>query len=139
MNTTSTGREPKQKCALPKTAFTICAIAGLLWGPIMAFSYPKPETTPAKAIGVGQTGIIRAGMPGGITKDDYDKVMIVVSSKNQEGLNQLVQAGKAIWVDNNTKVRVIAVGVFKKRVRLLSGNHKGAAVWVPNDYVESEK
>lgn len=41
-------------------------------------------------------------------------------------------------VDNNTKVKVIDNGIFSKKVRLLSGDHKGAAVWVPSEYVESE-
>ena len=99
---------------------------------------PKEAVPATKTVKVGETGIIRTGVPGGVNEEAYDAVLKAATSKDREGLEQLVSSGNAVYIDNNTKVRVIDSGMFKKQVRLLSGDHKGASLWVPTEYVESE-
>ncbi|WP_460912559.1 hypothetical protein [Spirosoma areae] len=139
---TSTPSQNSQNPFVRKLAIVLVAIAVLLWAAIFAFSDKTPEIpspTAKKTLNIGDIGIIRIGLPAGLNKDAYDEIQTFAAAKDTDGLNGLLQSGKAVFVDNNSQVKVIELGFAKKRVRLLSGDHKGAAVWVPNEFVESEQ
>lgn len=135
---------PAKSSTTSKIAKILVAVAVFIWAAIAAFSLATPskeETAPkssSKSVGVGQDGIIRTGIAGGVTKDDFDELTKAATAKDEAGFGQLIASGRAIVVDNNTKVKVIDTGLFKKRVRLLTGDHAGAAVWVASEHVESE-
>ncbi len=129
-----------------RIAAILVGVVVLLFAVGFYFSYKSlpPSEAPVKAVespksvGYGQTGIIRTGLPAGVTEADYDAIMNAATTKDQDGINALISAKRAVMVDNNTKVKVIGSGFNKRQVRLLNGDNQGVAVWVPVEYIEAE-
>ena len=60
----------------------------------------------------------------------------LIVAKEKEGILELANTGDVIAVDQNTRVRVIDLGVFRSEVRILEGRHKGQRAIAPTAYLK---
>jgi hypothetical protein len=91
------------------------------------------------AISVGQNGILTRGSgttsPVSTTKDIMDKFFKAYRINDTYEIGALVSSGQVFLVNHGTKVLVIDSGQYVLKVRILEGEHRGKAGWVPHEYV----
>jgi hypothetical protein len=63
----------------------------------------------------------------------WDEMIAGQNARDTAGLMQLVRAGRAFVVDGGTRAKLLEVGVFSRRVRILEGPHAGKAGWVQEE------
>jgi hypothetical protein len=99
---------------------------------------PTPAINPA-ALQVGYVG--KLWMPGdtpllvAIDAPSLDALIAAAAAHDDEGFKELLLNGRLFLVPLNTTVRVLDVGLFKTRVRILDGQRAGLSGWVPSEYV----
>ena len=98
----------------------------------------NPQTLPR--LGVGDIGTIddgsRSPVPLSSTKDGYDEMAKAGRAHDTVGIRQMVIAGRVFAVPVGTQARVIDTSFTMRRVRILDGEHKDAAGWLPFEYVK---
>ena len=104
-------------------------------------SAPTTTTVPETIthIPIGGTGTIRSGGPIALlstTKDGYDEINDALAAKDKIGLRNLLMTRKAFTVKSGTRGLVIDSSWTLKRVRILDGDHKDAAGWLPFEFVK---
>jgi hypothetical protein len=70
----------------------------------------------------------------GVDERALDELISAISTPG-DGAQTLIQAGRVFTVPNNTRVRIIAAGFAKMRVRILEGDKTMFEVWVPERWV----
>jgi hypothetical protein len=65
--------------------------------------------------------------------DEFTKASV---AKDNIGIANLVLSGKLVEVPDNTRVLVVDMGLFRRKVRVLEGTHVGLAGWVPYEWVQ---
>lgn len=115
---------------------------------------PAPDTSPTPedanaSISTDDAGPPRLGQTGKLycnagnvivctSREALDALFDAFAKNDDEGVKELVLQGKAMMVPNGTKVRALDAGGFLAsvfKVRILSGEYDGRAVWVPTDFV----
>jgi hypothetical protein len=64
-----------------------------------------------------------------------DELTSALPARDNSKVDALVQSGQVLRVANDTRVRVLASGSGKTRVRILQGEHSMAEGWVPEEWV----
>lgn len=59
-------------------------------------------------------------------------------AKDEQGQVLLIASGRIISVPRGTKVRVIDIGTFIRKIRVLEGSQEGLSGWVAAEYVKGE-
>jgi hypothetical protein len=91
------------------------------------------------SVSVGQRGLLstNGGELIGVaaTEPAFEEFMKARSSGDNDSTVRLLASGLVFTTKNPTKVLVIDVGTFKRKVRILEGDKKGFAGWVPYEWV----
>lgn len=96
----------------------------------------------APSVSVGKEGILSGTSgtltPVAITEAALDQFLKSHSANDKDGMVQMIATGLVFSVDNGTKVLVIdhGEGMFKRKIRILEGNMKGRAGYVPYEWVK---
>jgi hypothetical protein len=65
-----------------------------------------------------------------------DDLMNALASRNNSGVDSLVESGRAFRLPNDTTVRMLQFGGGKTKVRILQGEHLMTEVWVPERWIK---
>ena len=65
-----------------------------------------------------------------------DELMNALASRNNFGVDSLVESGRAFRLPNDTIVRILQYGGGKTKVRILQGEHLMTEVWVPERWIK---
>ncbi|MCD5384229.1 hypothetical protein LR066_05695 [candidate division WOR-3 bacterium] len=102
----------------------------------------KSPTTKQKSSSIIITGDIARlsadvdPIPVGISKKAMDKFTEAAITKDDHGIVQLFAWGVVFPVSNNTKVRILQVGLMLIKIRILEGEHDGKSGWVPREWIK---
>jgi hypothetical protein len=99
---------------------------------------PLKPATPSR-LELGSTGTLSA-MGGGmallsITKDGYDEIQHAINAKDNVGLAEMVDQGRAFIGAGGSTVLVLENSFAMVKVRVQSGKNTGLAGWVPFEFV----
>ncbi len=72
-----------------------------------------------------------------VDQESFDEMNKALAAKDGVGLGLLMLQLRIFEVPSGTKVKVIDVGLFKMKVRVLEGEQAGIAGWVPDEWVKS--
>ena len=61
----------------------------------------------------------------------FDEFMRSAAANDSLGARRMALEGRIYFVPIGTRVRVIDLGMFRSRVRIMEGERVGAAGWVP--------
>ncbi len=70
------------------------------------------------------------------SKNNHDEVRKLLIAGDKEGLTQMFFDGKSCALSKGDQLLVLDNGFFVHQVRVKSGTCKGAAAWVPNEYLK---
>lgn len=122
----------------------IVAVA-LLWlsgrgrsGRPPASSGGAPATEAGSAISGSDAALHIDGVPSILVALDeraLDELMNALPARNNSRVDALIQSGQVLRVTNGTRVRILAWGTGKTRVRILEGEHSMVEGWVPDRWV----
>lgn len=70
------------------------------------------------------------------TEEDCEEFDNSITARNDEAFGLLLNSGRIFHVPDGTHVSVISRGSSRSKIRLLSGDHAGEAVWVENWMLE---
>ncbi|HWO02637.1 MAG TPA: hypothetical protein VNS63_25575, partial [Blastocatellia bacterium] len=76
-----------------------------------------------------------ASVPMGVDERALDELMVALSNRSSDQVEALVQSGRVIQVDNDTRVRLVEMGSAKLKVRILEGTRITSEAWVPERWV----
>ena len=99
----------------------------------------SPNKPTSSSLSVGQDGILDSGAeltPVAITEESFDAWTKASVAKDEQGKMLLLASARVFAVKKGTKVRVIDTAMFKRKVRILSGDQKGLSGWVAKEYVK---
>jgi len=65
-----------------------------------------------------------------------DELMNALASRNNSGVDSLVESGRAFRLPNDTTVRILQFGGGKAKVRILQGEHLMTEVWAPERWIK---
>ena len=92
---------------------------------------------------IGEKGRLNDGgtgwIPVCVSKEALDKMTDAAAAHDNQGAENLIASGEVFMVPENTKILEIDEGGFLasvRKVRILDGNWKGRAVWVPYEWVK---
>lgn len=89
--------------------------------------------------GVGSEGRLSAGtmssIPVAVDEKALDELMSVLPTRNNDGVEELIQSGRLFRVRSDTKVRVLEYGSAKIKVRILEGDSVTLDGWVPERWI----
>jgi len=91
-------------------------------------------------LSIGQDGYIKvstAKIVVGIDKATEDEIVSSSIAGDTTGVALLVLDGKAFFVENGTKVKVIDKTMASVRIRILDGEEAGNSGWVPFEFVST--
>lgn len=72
-------------------------------------------------------------VPVAVDEKAYEAMMNAAAVKDDQGITNLILAGRVFTVSNSTKVQVISPGFLKAQVRILEGPKAGRSGWVPTE------
>jgi hypothetical protein len=104
---------------------------------------PPPTTSNVSAKGASATSGSEAslhidGVPSILVALDeraLDELMNALAARDNSKVDSLAQSGQVLRVAIDTRVRVLASGSGKIRIRILQGEHSMAEGWVPERWV----
>jgi hypothetical protein len=64
-----------------------------------------------------------------------DEMLSAISTRDQPALDALIESGRALKADNNTRVRVLETTTGRTKVRIREGPHVLAEGWVPERWL----
>jgi hypothetical protein len=97
------------------------------------------STSSENYLSIGDKGILYNGkdeIPVAVTKEVFDQVIHMSTSKDTLGYTELIIAGLVFHVNSGTQVLIIDSEVVAKQVRILDGEYMGASGWVPVEWVK---
>jgi hypothetical protein len=65
-----------------------------------------------------------------------DEMVRALSSKDNAKVESMVQSGRVITIDNNTRVRILEVNSGRIKARILDGPNTLLDGWVPERWVQ---
>jgi hypothetical protein len=71
-----------------------------------------------------------------ITQTDLDRAIQLGVANDDIGIAEMVARGRALIVDQNTKVKVIQTTTATAEVRILTGSFTGRSGWVPKEFIK---
>lgn len=92
------------------------------------------------SVSIGQDGYIKISTPEAIISINKETLEEVVNNSvigDNTGTAKLIMAGKAYFVDNGTKVKVIDKTMTAVKVRILDGNEATNSGWLPFEFVSA--
>jgi len=141
------GKPDRKKAIIGSTAIIIVVIIIIMilsGGGHKSSPAPSVPTTPTKeTLSFGEEGIInfndsREDCTGsailGIDKNAYKEIGTALLAKDDIGMLELVTSGKALLVENCTKIKVIDSAVGIRRVRILEGKLFGESGWLDYEW-----
>lgn len=72
----------------------------------------------------------------GATIEDYKRVMQLLVAKDNNGIEQMLLNGEALYLSNNIKVKIISNGISYAEVRILSGIYTDQSAWIGSQFIE---
>ncbi len=75
-------------------------------------------------------------IPVGMTGNSLGELENAQVAQDGHGQAQLVRSGKILLVSNETRVRLLRLGLFQYEVRILEGRYEGRKGWVPREFVK---
>jgi hypothetical protein len=121
-----------------------CVLVSSISGDSNSSSSSTTSTVaPTSSVKTGSNGYLRLpNNPDGkifvaTSKSALDEFAKDSVNKDTLGMAQLVENGGGYLVPQGTKVLVIDGTVATSEVRILEGDHIGAAVWVPYEFVSA--
>lgn len=114
-------------------------------GPVVGSFRDEPstqQTTQASSfLKRGETGYITSPNTSGDTdvlvatdEKTFDQMGKLMAVKDMDGLTKMLMAKEIFYVPNRTPILVIGGSMFAEEVRITGGDHKGDAVWIPNEW-----
>lgn len=90
------------------------------------------------AMRVGEVGYTGYALVGA-TEFDYDRLVKLANADDDLGIRQMVEEGRAFYLDRGTRVRIIDAGFLTHEVRVLSGPHTGKSVIIAVEDVHRQR
>lgn len=130
--------EPNQRKKTEPKTIVIAVILVAVFISVVTFcnnlgkrSDSSPETTTtSKFVASGDRGYINVNTYAALTKDDFDLMIDYMNAKNEDGLAEMMVAGKVFSIKKDTEVNVVDKGLAKVKVSYTDGSG-----WVPIEYV----
>jgi hypothetical protein len=72
----------------------------------------------------------------GTTKDNYKRIIELSVAKDRDGIEQMISAGQALVVAEDTPAKVIQNGILNIEVRILDGKYAGQSGWISSELVK---
>jgi hypothetical protein len=119
-------------------------VAGLVFSAGMLINeyHPRPPDRPARrqvnalraAIGLGSEAYLYVGTPGGVIvaadESALADLLTALVRRDEQKVETLLESGRSFRVEQNAKVRVLALSGGKVKVAILEGNNTSKEGWV---------
>jgi membrane-associated HD superfamily phosphohydrolase len=76
------------------------------------------------------------GTFAGVSENDFDRVVKLAVAKDSKGMFQLIAAGKAFIITDNSKARIIQRKFSRCEIRMEEGEYEGLSGWIPSEMVK---
>ena len=99
----------------------------------------RKSTTSSSSVSVGKNGYLDSGgelVPVASDEAAFDAWNSAIVAKDEHGKVLLLASLRVFAVPKGTKVLVIDMATFKRKVRILDGKKKGWSGWVAMEYVK---
>lgn len=97
------------------------------------------ENSSHPSVPVGKEGILTRDVgtasPVAVTEEAMDQFLKAWRANDKYGVGSMFVSGLVFSVDHGTKVLVIDSKTFKRKIRILEGEHKYRAGWVAYEWV----
>lgn len=120
----------------------IILIVFMAWFRIISYHNSGPGSKSTPSISLGEVGIL-SGSSGthtlvAVTEEVLDQFIKARVAKDEYGEGLILGSDLVFLVKNGTKVRVIehGKGIFKRKIRILEGEMKDCAGYVPYEWVK---
>lgn len=90
------------------------------------------------SVSIGESGHLSVGNSTvfvAVDEEAFDELVDAAVAKDEYGFQDLMLSGRVFAVSDGTSVRVLDLGLFKTRVRILEGPMEGESGWVPSEWV----
>ncbi len=98
-----------------------------------------PSSGSVASMSVGSEGRLYVDetsvVPLAVDEQAYDELTKAMAARDYYGIDELVSSGRVLHLPPNTRVLVLEIGLFKKRVRILEGPSAGNAGYVAQGWV----
>jgi hypothetical protein len=127
---------------LPNFKRNLALIVGSLILAMLPIIIVNRNSTPQRNIEIGEMGllVIQSGMtpiPVATSEAYYSEMIDAGTHNDREGLLKMTLEGKILFVDKDTRVRVIGQSIWggRYRIRITEGEHILKDGWVPVQWV----
>jgi hypothetical protein len=104
-------------------------------------SYSAPSPSSGRLLRIGEEGhLVRLDpeqkwLPLGTTKGAFDELVSAKAANDRHGIGELLVSGRVFTVPSGTRILCLDLGFTKSKVRILDGEHAGAAGWTYTEHL----
>ncbi len=89
--------------------------------------------TSSSSVKTGDRGYINTDTYAALTNGDLDLMLNYINARNNNGLNEMIQAGQVSPVSQGT-----AVNIVERKLSTVKVSYSGGSGWVPHEFVSKK-